>query len=343
MIRPPERPLAPTPWRPVAPRTAVRKPVSMDGMKPVGAAHKSLLSAPALASAPTPKPVEASEEPKQAPAPIVPEKPKDITTIENTPVEVPPTVTIQQAMEKEIKKEDGKPVKQGKLGALKKRLDLKKAGLIGLAVIVLAVTAYISIDTWFTNQKAQAIAGTNVPAASSAAHTKEAEGKDESDVAPETLADYVVSPEYPRALYIDKLGVAARVLPMSINTDGSVQSPLNIFDSGWYTGSVKPGEIGAAFIDGHASGATRQGLFGSLDTLVVGDTIKVEKGDGKTLTFKVTHLETIPLEGLDMRKVLLPHGNSLRALNLMTCTGEWLEDKQTFDHRVIVYTELVQE
>ena len=76
--------------------------------------------------------------------------------------------------------------------------------------------------------------------------------------------------------------------------------------------------------------------------MAIGDTIDVEKGDGTKLTYKVVHTETVALEGLDMKKVLLPHGNSLKALNIMTCTGNWLEDKQTFDQRVVVYTELVQ-
>ena len=126
---------------------------------------------------------------------------------------------------------------------------------------------------------------------------------------------------------------------MGVNNDGSIQAPRNIFDAGWYNGSVKPGDIGAMFIDAHASGPTREGLFAYLDKLAEGDEIQIEKGDGTRLTYRVAHTETVALADIDMRKALLPHGNILRGLNLMTCTGKWLDDKQTYDQRVIVYAE----
>ena len=67
-------------------------------------------------------------------------------------------------------------------------------------------------------------------------------------------------------------------MPMPVNGDGSMQAPINIYDAGWYTGGVRPGDKGAAVIDAHASGPTRQGLFAYLDTLKQGDNIIVEKG-----------------------------------------------------------------
>lgn len=222
--------------------------------------------------------------------------------------------------------------------------DLKRFGLVFTAGIFVLLTGYVSIDAYLTNSQAKAelstSTGSESPADDSTTH-QEQEGKDESKPAAASLSSYAVSPNLPRALYIDKLNIAARVLPMSVNKDGSVQSPKNIYDSGWYTGSVKPGDIGALFIDGHASGPTREGLFAYLDTLVEGDTLQVEKGDGTRLTYKVVHTEVVPLEGLDMKKALLPYGNTLRGLNLMTCTGKWVDSKNTYDHRVLVYTEQV--
>jgi len=49
------------------------------------------------------------------------------------------------------------------------------------------------------------------------------------------------------------------------------------------------------------------------------------------------------LEGFDMKQALLPYGNALKGLNIMTCTGEWIDEKKTYDHRVVVYTEQVTE
>ena len=227
----------------------------------------------------------------------------------------------------------------------RKTRDLKQFVVILTAGLLVILTSYVSIDTLVTNSRAkegvdqktqQAFGSTDAQTL-----TQAQEGQNETEPPKNSLTSYNVSPELPRALYIDKLKVASRILPMSINSDDSVQTPHNIFDSGWYSGSVKPGEIGAAFIVGHASGPTRQGLFAYLDTLVEGDTFQIEKGNGVRLTYKVVHVETVPLEGLDMRKVLLPQDGVLRGLNLMTCTGKWIEDKKTYDQRIVVYAEQV--
>lgn len=338
-IRPPERERSSF-ERPEA-RPPVRRPGSMDGVVKVAKPEESPMEAP-VAAPPS----------AYAYAPgtdIVAPKPKA-----QEPVYVAPAVeeeTAKEAPAKVSKRAKRKDVKSIKRAAKKnipegtissKKFDHKKFFLIALAVIVLLLTGYIAYDTWLTNSRAEAVL-TSQPSTSTdpTGWSKDDEGKDESVIPKSALSSYTVAPSLPRALYIDKLGIAARVMPMSINTDNSIQAPKNIFDSGWYNGSVKPGETGAMFIDGHASGATRQGLFAYLDTLKVGDKMQVEKGDGEKLNYKVVKVETVPLADVDMKKVLLPHGNVSKALNLMTCTGKWLPKEKTYDHRVIVYTEQV--
>ncbi len=216
--------------------------------------------------------------------------------------------------------------------------------LFVLAGIIIIITGYVAIDTWLTNRNVSSQVG---KASVKGASTKEenhqaAEGKDERQFGQETLDKYKVAADVPRTLSIDKLKVKSRVLPMATNPDGSIQTPKNIFDLGWYTSSTKPGEIGATFIDGHASGPTREGIFAYLDTLKIGDKMTLEKGDGSTITYQVVHTEVVPLNEVNMKKVLLPQGNVLKGLNLMTCTGTWVKDKATYDKRVIIYTEQVE-
>lgn len=222
----------------------------------------------------------------------------------------------------------------------RKRRDIKRFSLVLVASLFVLATGYISIDAWMTNTQVKAGMAENAQAVTTEA-TKETEGTDETVLGAQTLDTYAVAPSLPRALYIDKLDVAARILPMGVNNDNSIQSPRNIFDAGWYTGSVKPGEIGAVFIDAHASGPTRQGLFAYLDTLVVGDELQIEKGDGARITYRVVHTEVANTETLDMKKMLLPYGNTLRGMNLMTCAGKWLADQGTYDQRVLVWTEQI--
>lgn len=155
------------------------------------------------------------------------------------------------------------------------------------------------------------------------------------------LQTYSVAADQPRALYINALSIAARIKPMGLTTDNSIKAPTNIYDSGWYTGSAKPGGDGAAFIDGHASGATRMGLFAYLDTLKTGDQLSVEMGDGTRFAYQVKAVTVVPKNDLDMTQVLSTYGGAKKGLNLMTCTGKWIESEKTYDHRVVVYTEQI--
>jgi len=180
------------------------------------------------------------------------------------------------------------------------------------------------------------ITSSNIPAS-----VQVSEDVDTTKPTVDVLANYRTAPDVPRALYIDKLGIRARVISVGTASDNSMQTPKNIYDSGWYTGSAKPGTIGAVVIDGHASGSTRMGLFAYIDTLKSGDEIRIEQGDGTVFRYKVVHNQTTPMNDVDMSKVLQPYGGASQGLTLITCTGKWLPAQRTYDHRVIVYAERV--
>jgi LPXTG-site transpeptidase (sortase) family protein len=240
-------------------------------------------------------------------------------------------------------KPKSKPRKKATNNRLKS-INKKKVSLTGLAATILVLTIYASVDTWSTNGNIKANYTENGVAGvsdSSGIDRDELEGKDETPPPSNYLETYEVSADLPRAIYVNSINVAARVLPMGVNSDNRIEAPINVFDAGWYKGSVKPGEIAAVFINAHASGQTRQGLFANLDRLSVGDEIILEKGDRTELTYRVLEVETVNLKDVDMKKVLIPKNNVLRGMNLMTCAGDWIQDSQTLDERVIVYTEQI--
>ena len=167
------------------------------------------------------------------------------------------------------------------------------------------------------------------------------EASEETPITIESIKTYTVAADAPRMLRINSLSIAAKVRPMGINSIGAIAAPVNIYDSGWYTGSSKPGAAGAMFIDGHASGATRKGLFAYIDTLQIGNTVSVERGDGQVFNYKVVHVETVSKDAVDMTKVLHTYDGVKEGLNLMTCTGVWIKEEKTYDKRTVVYTERV--
>jgi LPXTG-site transpeptidase (sortase) family protein len=214
-------------------------------------------------------------------------------------------------------------------------------GSILLVIGVLSVTGYISVDTWLTNQQVKQVVAEKQESIATTGGMTLGEGEDETAISAQAISSYSVAADLPKRLTIDTLKVNARILPMSVTASGAMQAPVNIYDSGWYSASAKPGNPGAAVIDAHASGATRQGLFGSLDKLAAGDQLSIERGDGQKFTYKVTHTEVVGLNDVDMAKLLKPYGTATEGVNLITCTGNWLEEQKTFDKRVIVYTQRI--
>ncbi|HUC90152.1 MAG TPA: class F sortase [Patescibacteria group bacterium] len=155
---------------------------------------------------------------------------------------------------------------------------------------------------------------------------------------PAEINSHSVPPTDPRYISIAKLGIQkARVAPMSITTEGSIQAPTNIYDAGWYADSAKPGQPGAMFIDGHIAGPHNTGIFAGLTQLAAGDTITVEKGDGTVLTYAVDYVEQVPADSVDMHKALAPYNADKQSLNLMTCGGTFDNQTNQYQNRIVVY------
>ena len=156
----------------------------------------------------------------------------------------------------------------------------------------------VGVDIWVQNNKLRQEQDKVALIAESdgSSARRDAEGKDETPITSGDINNYKVAADLPRVIRINKINVEARVLPMGVNDDGSMQSPLNAGDAGWYTGSVLPGQLGAATIVAHASGPTREGLFAYLDELKAGDTVEIERGDGTKVTYSVVKTETVALK-----------------------------------------------
>lgn len=250
-------------------------------------------------------------------------------------------------LEKSVAK-DKKPSKlTTKLRQKAKKLKSSKRKILtqAAAAALLIFALYTVADTYITNHRIKEDLQKSVAAAQSSDDPnsrQEAEGKDELAVDSSAIDNYKVAAEMPRILTIKKISVRARILPMSVNPDGSMQAPINVFDAGWYTGSVRPGQVGASTIVAHAYGPTLEGLFYHLKDLESGDIITVERGDGQKLNYQVVAKETTALDQVDMNKFMRPAEGVDEGLNLMTCTGKWVPASKTYDHREIIYTKRVE-
>jgi sortase A len=140
-------------------------------------------------------------------------------------------------------------------------------------------------------------------------------------------------------LVIPSIGVDAYVETMGIEKNGKMAVPDNYTDVGLYEGSVPPGERGSAVMGAHVdNGSSINGVFKKLSLIETGDEIFYFNQKGEKITFTVSNKEIYDRDKKDTSKVFSQHDTE--RLNLITCFGEWLPHENTYDKRLVVYTEL---
>lgn len=167
----------------------------------------------------------------------------------------------------------------------------------------------------------------------------------EEKPAEEEVREYIVAPDMPRYLSIAKLSINnARILPMGVNAKGELDTPMNIFDTGWYEASGKPGQGGTMIIDGHNGGPHVHGVFKDLPNLQNGDIIKIERGDGIVYEYSVVENNTVPLSEADayMAVAATSPEPGRESVSIISCTGEWSQQQNTYLSRQFVRAVLVE-
>ncbi|MBX4189425.1 class F sortase [Candidatus Parcubacteria bacterium] len=148
-------------------------------------------------------------------------------------------------------------------------------------------------------------------------------------------------PVEPAYLKIPSIDLDADVQYVGKTTKGTMSSPTNYTDAGWYRAGPVPGSVGSAVMDGHVdNGFALPGVFKHLSELQAGDDVYVVRNDGKKLHFKVTDVKIFP--GASAPTDLIFSSSDGKAhLNLITCSGDWIKESKTYDARLVVFTTLV--
>lgn len=145
----------------------------------------------------------------------------------------------------------------------------------------------------------------------------------------------------PVRLVIPTLGITAAIQHVGVNESGNMAVPSNYTDVAWYRYGVSPGGTGSAVIAGHVNnGFGLSGVFERLGELAVGDTIYVDREDGR-VAFIVTSVRSYPYQAVPTDIVFNPSGSP--RLNLITCEGKWLRADRTYDQRLVVFTRLASD
>lgn len=212
-----------------------------------------------------------------------------------------------------------------KLKRWKNWLPIVIWGTIGLLLAAFFITVFVRERIYYGEKEGSERATSIV--------TEETETVSEEVPAEEEVVSYTVSPDKPRYLSIEKLGIQnSRVLEMGLTNGGALDTPNNVFDVGWYRASGKPGQGGTMLIDGHNGGPHVEGIFKHLDTLTPGDIIKVERGDGKVFKYSVVENYEISLDEANSKMHLMEQSPvpGKESLSLITCIGEWSLSQNTY-------------
>ena len=134
-------------------------------------------------------------------------------------------------------------------------------------------------------QRPQARAATSTPEArSSAAASNRRMNATAAGARPRTTTARRQMPN-PVRIVIPAIGVDARVIPLGLNPDQTMQVPSNHADTGWFAPGPEPGERGAAVIVGHLNSKQGPGVFANLSRLKAGSIITVYLQGGSKVRF----------------------------------------------------------
>jgi len=218
-----------------------------------------------------------------------------------------------------------------------------QVSLIALAVAIVLLGGYVS----FLGLRANHVAV--VQAAKLTQQANNAAKSSGSSTVPSTVkpsaaavANYVVAPDLPRYIIIPKLDVDAEVRSVGLTSSGALGVPDNVYYTDWYNESALPGQQGAMLIDGHVSSWAAHGVFYGIKTLVAGDIIKIERGDGTIFTYSVVSSQVYPSGNVNMTSAMTPVVAGQPGLNLITCTGDVIPGTSQFNERIVVYATLQQ-
>lgn len=252
---------------------------------------------------------------------------------------------LQHRLKNNAAKEDKKAEAQVPKGEKRKNRHQR---VVVIASAVAALTLVIGVSVWAICSHKQEPEVAEV--------VEEPEPEPEEELPIENTDDLVEEPEItdnnayqvaahkPRYLSIPSIGLH-NIPVIEIGIDGNtLGDPNNERLVGWHYRSAIPGQPGVAMIDGHG-GDLGTGIFKTLPRARVGDNIIVEMGDGRKFTYRIVEMVN-KVRGEEANKYMHTAYQSpvpgAAAMTLITCTGKWLKNEQTYLLRLFVRAVMVE-
>jgi sortase (surface protein transpeptidase) len=125
----------------------------------------------------------------------------------------------------------------------------------------------------------------------------------------------------PVRLLVPAIRMNARIIPLGLNRDRTVQVPRSFGQAGWFKPGPEPGERGAAVILGHVDSKRGPGVFYRLRALRRGDVITIIVRTGSKIRFVVTGTKAVPKHRFPTKLIYRHKGGP--GIRLITCDGRF--------------------
>lgn len=141
----------------------------------------------------------------------------------------------------------------------------------------------------------------------------------------------------PARLIMPSIKLDTSVIEVGITANGEMDVPDGkTRNVGWYRYGTIPGDRGSAVMDAHVYAA-----FKNLRDVKIGDDIYVVNMRGEKLHFRVTDSRVYEYDKLPLEHIFARSDG--RHLNFITCARKFIPSINTYSHRLVVYTELVED
>lgn len=138
----------------------------------------------------------------------------------------------------------------------------------------------------------------------------------------------------PTRIRIPAIDVDARVVDLDLR-GAEPEVPENFGDTGWYSQTRLPGEIGPSVIAGHVDSVDGPAVFARLSLLEPGDEIIVADSDGEERSFVVVDTGQYPKTNLPDE--VFGFGRPVPELRLITCGGTFDRSIRHYVDNFVVY------
>jgi hypothetical protein len=142
----------------------------------------------------------------------------------------------------------------------------------------------------------------------------------------------------PTRVQIPAIGVDAPLVRLGLQTDRTMEVPVDFDVAGWYDDGPRPGEYGPAVIAGHLDSEVGRAVFYRLSQLDPGDEIHVRHADGEGSTFVVTRVARFEKQAFPTADVFGPTIEP--ELRLVTCGGGFDFARHSYLGNTVVFASL---